>query len=287
MRALLNWALLILVLIWAAIYLTFLGSSELRSEEGHRVLPAVQMLESGNYLVLYVGSAPYLRKPPLINWTVAASFKLLGVRNDWTARLPSPLFLLAAALLLFSMARPLLGRIGSCVAALCWLTNLGLIEKGRIIEIEPLYVSLFAFAFVLWLVWWRENRNPWLTYLVPWMFLGFGLLAKGPAHVLFFYVLVCAVLWQTRRLGDLLHPAHLAGILVMLAIFAAWAIPYFRALHWNSPLQAWGHDAAAAIHGEEGTHGKLGAQFSARPRLLSAVGSAGSVPETWQDRGYD
>ncbi len=29
-----------LIGIWAATYLIFLGSSELRSEEGHRVLPA-------------------------------------------------------------------------------------------------------------------------------------------------------------------------------------------------------------------------------------------------------
>ena len=38
-------ACLILFVIWALIYLTNLGSSEFRSEEGHRVLPAVQMLD--------------------------------------------------------------------------------------------------------------------------------------------------------------------------------------------------------------------------------------------------
>ena len=38
-------ACLIVLVIWALIYLANLGSSELRSEEGHRVLPAVQMLD--------------------------------------------------------------------------------------------------------------------------------------------------------------------------------------------------------------------------------------------------
>jgi hypothetical protein len=38
-------ACLILFVIWALIYLANLGSSELRSEEGHRVLPAVQVLD--------------------------------------------------------------------------------------------------------------------------------------------------------------------------------------------------------------------------------------------------
>jgi 4-amino-4-deoxy-L-arabinose transferase-like glycosyltransferase len=59
-----------------------------------------KMLQSGNYVVPYVGTQSYLRKPPLINWIVAASFKLSGVRNEWTARLPSALCLLAVALLL-------------------------------------------------------------------------------------------------------------------------------------------------------------------------------------------
>ncbi len=67
-------ALLILVAVWAILYLTNLGSSELRSEEGHRVLPAVQMLETGNYLVPYIANRPYLNKPPLINWMWPALF---------------------------------------------------------------------------------------------------------------------------------------------------------------------------------------------------------------------
>src|SRR4029077_13058185 len=143
---------LVLIAIWAVTYLTNLGASEFRSEEGHRVMPAVQMLDSGNYLVPYVGTKPYLRKPPLVNWIVAGSFKLFEVRNEWTARLPSALFMLSVALMLQMIAGPALGGLGSTVAAVCWLTNLGLIEKGRTIEIEAIYVSLFGFAFLLWLI---------------------------------------------------------------------------------------------------------------------------------------
>src|SRR5438132_13126542 len=186
-------ACLILVVVWALIYLTNLGSSELRSEEGHRVLPAVQMLDSGNYLVPYIAARPYLNKPPLINWIVAASFKLSGVRNEWTARLPSTLFILAVALTLATFGRISLGPTGSLIAALCWLTNLGLIEKGRMIEIEAIYCSLFASALSLWLVFWQRERSPLLNFIVPLIFLGLGLLAKGPSRVLFFYLIVCAV----------------------------------------------------------------------------------------------
>jgi 4-amino-4-deoxy-L-arabinose transferase-like glycosyltransferase len=244
-------SVLVIIAVWAVTYLTNLGASEFRSEEGRRVMPAVQMLQSGNYVVPHLGTEPYLRKPPLVNWIVAGSFTLFGIRNEWTARLPSALFLLAVALLLRIIAAPTLGTWASTVAALCWLTNLGLIEKGRMIEIEAIYVSLFAFAFFLWLILWQRNHSPWLTYVVPWIFLGVGMLAKGPANIVFFYVLICAVLWKNHRLSDLLHPAHVVGLLCAAGIFVAWLIPYLETLHSHAPIRAWAHEAAVAFHGEK------------------------------------
>src|SRR5207248_3719434 len=74
-------ACLILIVVWALTYLTNLGSSELRSEEGHRVLPAVHMLDRGNYVVAYIVAGPYLNNPLLINWIVVVWFKVSVIRN--------------------------------------------------------------------------------------------------------------------------------------------------------------------------------------------------------------
>src|SRR6266849_8427262 len=82
-------ALFVVLLVWAAIYLPARGSIAIKGEEGRRISPEIRMLETGNYIVPQVGSNPYFRKPPLVNWLVAASFKIFGVRNEWTARLPS------------------------------------------------------------------------------------------------------------------------------------------------------------------------------------------------------
>jgi len=229
----------IVILCWAAIYLPGLGSLEIKGEEGRRILPAITMIETGNYLVPQVGSEPYYRKPPLVNWVVAASFKLTGVRNEWTARLPSVLCVLAVALAFITVARGTLGANGSLIAALVWMVNFGMIEKGRLIEIEALYVSLFGLALIFWLSFWRQRRSPWLTWLVPSIFLGLGLLAKGPLHLFFFYAVVLAVLYYEGELGKLLSIAHLAGLLIMLGIFAAWAIPYWQAMKGAPVAETW------------------------------------------------
>ena len=55
-------ALALIAALWAGIYLPGLGSTEIKGEEGRRILPAVTMLETGNWLVPYVGGKPFLRK---------------------------------------------------------------------------------------------------------------------------------------------------------------------------------------------------------------------------------
>src|SRR5216117_1397865 len=124
-------AVAVVLLVWALIYLPALGSIAIKGEEGRRILPAVRMLETGNYIVPQIGSNPYFRKPPLVNWLVAASFAVSGVRNEWTARLPSALAVLAVAIAFMTVARASLGPTGSLIAAIIWMTNIGMIEKGR------------------------------------------------------------------------------------------------------------------------------------------------------------
>jgi 4-amino-4-deoxy-L-arabinose transferase-like glycosyltransferase len=236
---------------WAAIYLPGLGTLELKGEEGRRILPAVTMLQTGNYVVPYVGSDPYFTKPPLVNWLIAASFRAFGVRNEWTARLPSALAVLAVALAFAVVARRSLGRTGSLAAALIWMTNFGVVEKGRLIEIEALYVSLTALAFICWLSWWHEQRSSWVTWTVPWIFLGLAVLAKGPLHLVFFYGIVLAVLYREQALRRLLHPAHFVGLALMLAIFAAWAIPCLRMMPADEVAHTWTRQFSGRLSGED------------------------------------
>jgi 4-amino-4-deoxy-L-arabinose transferase-like glycosyltransferase len=232
-------AVAVVVLVWAVIYLPALGSIAIKGEEGRRILPAVRMLETGNYIVPQIGSNPYFRKPPLVNWLVAASFIVFGVRNEWTARLPSALAVLAVAIAFVTVARASLGARGSIVAALIWMTNIGMIEKGRLIEIEALYVSLCGLAIIFWLSFWDQKKSPWLIWIPASVFLGIGLLAKGPTHLVFFYAIVLAVLWQAKDWRLFFHPAHFVGLTIMLAIPGAWAITFVQRTRTDVAVDKW------------------------------------------------
>ena len=247
---------LVVLAVWAAMYLPGLGSLEIKGEEGRRILPGVTMLETGNYILPYVGGEPYLRKPPLINWLVAGFFKLFGAHNEWTARVPSALCVLAVALTFLVVVRPALGADGAFFAALMWLTNFAMIEKGRLIEIEALYVSLFGIAIICWLTFWQQRRSPWLTWIVPGIVLGLGILAKGPLHLLFFYGIVVVVLFRAGELRTLLHPAHFAGVILMLGIFAAWAVPYWQMTAGLNTGAVWSRQFTGRLSGGDIDFGK-------------------------------
>src|SRR5882724_331645 len=192
-------AVLVVLLVWAVIYLPALGSIAIKGEEGRRILPAIGMLQTGNYIVPEVGGNPYFQKPPLVNWLVAASFRIFGARNEWTARLPSAVIVFAVAIAFVTVARGSLGPRGSIIAALIWMTNIGIIEKGRLIEIEALYVSLCGLAIIFWLSFWIQTKSAWLIWIPASIFLGLGLLTKGPTHLAFFFAIVLAALWQTKN----------------------------------------------------------------------------------------
>ena len=237
------------MLAWAVIYLPALGSIAIKGEEGRRILPAVRMLETGNYIVPQVGSNPYYRKPPLINWLVAASFETFGVRNEWTARLPSVVFVLAVAIAFVTVARASLTPKGSMLAALIWMTNIGIIEKGRLIEIEALYVSLCGLAIIFWLSFFLQKKSPWLIWLPASVFLGLGLLAKGPTHLVFFYGIVVAVLAYSKDWRLLVHPAHFLALAVMLGIAAAWAIPFVHMATSEVAMGKWSAQYTGRLKG--------------------------------------
>ena len=239
----------VVLLAWAVIYLPALGSIAIKGEEGRRILPGIRMLETGNYIVPQIGSNPYYRKPPLINWLVAASFKFFGVRNEWTARLPSAIAVLAVALAFVTVARASLGDRGSLIAALIWMTNIGIIEKGRLIEIEALYVSLCGLAIIFWLSFWQQKKSPWLIWLPASVFLGIDLLAKGPTHLVFFYGVVIAVVWQTRGWRLLIHPAHFVALVIMVAIPAVWIIPFVHSTTTDVAVDKWSAQFTGRLRG--------------------------------------
>ncbi len=214
---------LILPLLWAAAYLPALGARPFLHEEGRRATPAREMLQSRNFIVPTLYTEPYLNKPPLYFWIVAAtSFLTRGV-NEWADRLPSALAVLLGVFVIARFARRQLPRDTRALAALLFLSSIAVLDKGTLGEIESV-VSLFVFAAsAAWYAGYAPQRRHGLgSWIITGILLGLAMLTKGPPAVLQFYLpLVVFLLWQ-RDLRRLVSPGHLLCLVLTVAPIAAW-----------------------------------------------------------------
>ncbi len=220
MRLLYSFAIIVA---WAAIYLPGLGTRELQGEEARRILPGRTMIQTGDFIVPRSGGKIYNRKPPLVNWVSAAGISLTGSMDEWTARLPSTFAVLLLALTTFFALRSWLGAETSLLAAFILLTNVGFVEKGRLIEIEALYFSLYGIALVLWLGLRAQGREV-ASWLACGLVSGIAFLAKGPPHLIYLYVIIVSVLWREGRLRELLRWPHLGSLGLFFGTWLPWAV---------------------------------------------------------------
>jgi 4-amino-4-deoxy-L-arabinose transferase-like glycosyltransferase len=209
-----------------AALLPLLDRDEPRFAEASR-----EMLQSGNFIVPTFNHAPRYAKPPLIYWSQAISYRLLG-ENALSARLPSLLATAATAWLLFVWGAQLgSGQMG-LGAALSYAFCLQTIQQGRVATADALlifFMTLTAFAG------WKLITSPpashstrshfWDTILA----LGFagGFLAKGPEALLpILPLLICARGARTNIIGE-----SVANLIIGLALVLFWAIPAYIQTH--------------------------------------------------------
>jgi 4-amino-4-deoxy-L-arabinose transferase-like glycosyltransferase len=214
-----------LLCVWAGIYLPHLGTPELKEKEGRRVVPAITMIETGNWLVPSVGGEDYYKKPPMMNWLVAGSLIATGHKSTAVVRLPSVVFILAFVTFLVWMPGRWLDGYARLTAAIVFLTNISLVDKGRLAEIEAVYISLTGLAVVSWLNGWAGRASRWSLWLLPSFFVGIGLLVKGPVILWSYYATVATVLVCEGRGREFLTKEHVAGVMLAGTMFFAWMIP--------------------------------------------------------------
>ncbi|HBC87865.1 MAG TPA: hypothetical protein DCZ94_12995 [Lentisphaeria bacterium] len=215
----------IVFLIWAAIYLPGLGAFHINFNEGRRIMPAVGMLDTGNWRVPSLAGEEYFKKPPMINWLIAGSFIVFGEMSDFAARFPSAVAVLAFVTLLVLMPSGFMDIRTRFAAAIIFLTSAGCIDNGTQAEIDSVYACVTGMAMISWLNLWSAGKKSSLAlWLIPGIIIGFGLLVKGPIILLFFYMVVISVLAYEKRLRELLSLHHALGIIAMVGIFMSWML---------------------------------------------------------------
>jgi 4-amino-4-deoxy-L-arabinose transferase-like glycosyltransferase len=148
-----------------------------------------ESLANHAYLDFSWNGAPYLKKPPMLFWVVAGSFKAFG-ESEFAARLPSMLCALLTMLLLYASACEVGGRIAGTIAAIVPLGFYFFVARGgRECATDPLLVMFSTLG--LYATMRSRQHRRWL--LVAGAAIGFAILSKGAAGLIPLIVVALAV----------------------------------------------------------------------------------------------
>ncbi len=212
-----------ITLIWAMIYLPSLSVPDVTHNESRRILPAITMVNTGNWAVPMLGGRPYFRKPPMMSWIIAAFYKLTGRHGILISRLPTTIFILCFAVILVFMPSGILDLEARVISSCIFLTTFGMILQGRTANIDPVYVCFTGFATILWLHGWSKNTSRWWRWLPAIIPLAVGMLLKGPLILFFFYTIVAVLLFLTSEKREILSLPSIITFAFSLIPFCVWS----------------------------------------------------------------
>lgn len=216
------------LLLAAALAFYDLGGRPLYSPaEARYALIALEMVESGDWIQPRLNRVRYYEKPPLLYWSTALSFFLLGT-NELAARLPSALGYVATTAAVFLLAAELLGRSAAPLAALVYATAAGPFLFGRFLFTDTLLVFWLTVA-LLGLAQLRRPKPPRKAVFLFWGGMAFAGLTKGVVGMVFPLATAAtlALVFAERELIRRLRGP--AGLSLVAAIFLPWHV----ALAWR------------------------------------------------------
>lgn len=196
---------------WAAVaallFIPFLGGVHLFDwDEINFAEISREMIERGNYLQVTIDFQPFFQKPPLFFWLQALSMQLFGV-TEFAARFPNAVCGMLTLMVLYRLGRQLYDHRFGMTWTVVYLGSVlpFLYFKSGIID--P-YFNLFIFLglYHVILFYWKKDKfeitlrgRRWGYLLAGGLFLGLGILTKGPVALLL-PGLTMVVYWIYQRL---------------------------------------------------------------------------------------
>src|SRR5262245_1520864 len=129
----------ILVAFVAACYGLRMDKLSIRGEESRWATVAMEMQRTGDWIVPRQPGEPFLRRPPMGSWLIAAAASGRGAFDPIAVRLPSILAVLAMTLLIYCYGRSFLGGPAALAAAVGFAAMPEVLQMGRLAESDAVF----------------------------------------------------------------------------------------------------------------------------------------------------
>jgi len=212
---------LLLLAVSCVALLSNLGYSLFEPDETRYSQIALNMHETGDFLVPRLDGEPYLDKPPLLYWLSEISYRVMGV-NELAARLPTALAALLTVLATYVFGRRLLGDRAAAIGAVLLLLSSGFFFASRFVMMDSLLTLFTTVGLLSGAIALNSIRHSLFWWVLAGIACGLGILTKGPVAGVICVPPLLASAWLTRNTQVLRPRVVLALLLPMLIISVPW-----------------------------------------------------------------
>jgi 4-amino-4-deoxy-L-arabinose transferase-like glycosyltransferase len=217
-------------LLLAVAYISHLGFLEIdvRTDETRRALVTLEMMNRHEYLAPTLNAEPYLNKPPLYNWIIAASYKIFGV-NTFALRFPVIVFTFLFGWVIYRFLKKYWNPYAAVLTALFFVSNGRILIYDSLQGLIDIGYSMFVYAGFM-LTWhYGKKQNWWALFLSTYLLAAIGFLMKGLPSVVFQGISLLAFFALLQKnWKPLFGLAHAAGLALFLLIVGGYFVTYFN-----------------------------------------------------------
>ena len=204
-------------------------------DETRYAIMSRDLSNSKDWNLLLLNSVPFLEKPPLYFWMVAASIKFFGKFSEFAVRFPIAMISTFLVFFTYYFGKKVLSRKFGLLSAIVLLTSVFFLILSHVAILDMvLTVWLASSLYCAFLGLRATDKYKKYCWWGFWTFAGLGFLAKGilaiaiPFTVMFLYCLF------TKQLKELFKPLYLiVGLLIFLMISMPWHVVMFRDYGWQ------------------------------------------------------
>lgn len=175
-----------------------------------------------SWIIPHLNGVPYIEKPPLLFWLIAASFELLGISAASARLVPSLAVLGTVAILSYFVNACCATAQARYRAMVLYACSVGGLISGRVVYMEGLFAVTFSAALLLFYRWW-ETQRPLFLYAC-YGSLGLAILTKGFISCVLMGSILCVfftVEKEWSRWKSLFNPI---GLLVFFCVTVPWHV---------------------------------------------------------------
>lgn len=213
-----------LIIISAAVLFTDLGRYDIINvNEAQRIMPAIGMTDTGNWIVPYLDGKIYITKPILIYWILGLNFLLFGTVSEFISRVPLAFCGILSVLLTYEFGKRFFNKRIGLIGAISLLTSYYFYQISQTAELDGaliLTVLLGIYAMLRAELDDKPNHRWWYISFFAW---GLAFLLKWVVFLMFFIpALILLIIYSRKLKRKISWLAIFFGIILFLLIVIPW-----------------------------------------------------------------